>query len=258
MNTLLNSVLEPIFRNFTYTANSGIARGLKRKGGVDFIPRRLSSEEIFLLNHNFKNKIVYDIGAHHGLHTIFFAKSVGNNAKVYSFEPNPDNYSKIINNTNINGLKNVTFIKIAIGKNHCKSQLIFKDSESGTGTLEKTIQEQIIKEKNYKIIEVDVDSIDNLISNDSIVNKPDFIKIDVEGLELDVLQGMEKTLQKFNPDLFIELHGSSMNRKIMNIANIFSFLDAYNYNIYHIESGKDILKNNISNAFEGHIFCTHH
>jgi FkbM family methyltransferase len=253
---ILYSVLELTFRNFTYTVNSGIARGLKRKGGLGFIPRRLTSEEIFLLNYNFKEKTVYDIGAHVGMYTIFFAKSAGSNGKVYTFEPNPDNYSKIIDNTNINGLKNVNIIKSAIGKNHLKSQLIVRHGDSGTGTLEKTIQEQIINEKNYKAIEIDVDSIDNLINNNNILHKPDFVKIDVEGLELAVLEGMEKTIQKYHPDLFIEIHGSSMNLKKMNVASVFSILDSYNYKIYHVESGRDILKNNLSDACEGHIFCT--
>jgi FkbM family methyltransferase len=151
----------------------------------------------------------------------------------------------IIDNININELKNVNIIEIAIGKNHYKSQLIVRNGNSGTGTLEKTIQEQIVNEKNYKVVEINVDSIDNLINNNNILNKPDFVKIDVEGLDLEVLEGMEKTIQKYYPDLFIEIHGGSMNLKKLNIANIFSFLDSYNYKVCHIESGKNILKNNI-------------
>lgn len=59
--------------------------------------------------------VVYDVGAYLGLHTIFFAKRVGEQGRVVSFEPMPYNYQALEANIELNGLKNVFPMQIALG-----------------------------------------------------------------------------------------------------------------------------------------------
>ena len=85
------SALRSLLKNRVYTSRSGLVKGLKRKGGVGFIPRQLSLEEKFLMNLDINGQTIYDIGGNVGIFTMFFARSVGKKGKVITFEPNPWN-----------------------------------------------------------------------------------------------------------------------------------------------------------------------
>jgi len=67
------------FKNITYTVRNGLAKGLKRRGGLGFVPQvsPLMQEEKFLINLNLANQTVYDIGGYIGVTTLFFSKAVG-------------------------------------------------------------------------------------------------------------------------------------------------------------------------------------
>ena len=82
------SALMSLVKNRIYTSRSGLTKGLKRKGGLGFIPRQLSLEEKFLMNLDINGQTIYDIGGNVGIFTMFFARSVGKKGKVITFEPN--------------------------------------------------------------------------------------------------------------------------------------------------------------------------
>ena len=254
----MNEFFRWIFKNYSFKIKYGLSQGMRRAGALglkySIIPRKLTNEEIFLKNFNFQNMIVYDIGGYEGIYTIFFAKSVGSEGKVYVFEPNPLNYEIILKNLNLNDITNVELNQMAIGESHRSSQFVYPNISFGTGTLDKEIQQQIINEKNYSLIEVNVESIDNLVINKKIL-RPDFVKIDTEGLELEILRGMQYTLSTFKPNLFIEIHGADVNDKIKNANEIFQFLTKYNYSFYHVETQHSVLPENTDLPIQGHLFC---
>jgi len=111
------------------------------------------------------------------------------------------------------------------------------------------------KFKNIEEINISVDTIDNLI-NKGLIERPDFIKIDVEGVEMDVLDGMIETLTNYKPELFIEVHGVNLEQKEFNARNLLNCLTQNNYSIYHIESGKILSSSDFSIAKSGHIYCS--
>lgn len=85
---------------------------------------------------------------------------------------------------------------------------------------------------------------------------PDVIKIDVEGGELAVLVGARNTLLTHRPQLFLEMHGETMNLKRQNVAAIVDYLNDLGYcNILHIESGTEIDASSSAVAAEGHLYC---
>ena len=82
------------------------------------------------------------------------------------------------------------------------------------------------------------------------------MKIDVEGMEYDVLRGMQKMLRAPKPRLFIELHGDGEQQKRANIQNVFTLLQDCNYAIHHVETGQMITSADLHKIQEGHFFCT--
>ena len=154
--------------------------------------------------------IVFDIGANVGFYSQKFAEKVGYKGHIYAFEPVTASANKIIN------LKNdfpwITVNEIAVGE--FPGKVIFEiDSEDFTSPKNKVL---INKTKNSNCVEKSVETIDSLVKKYSI---PDVIKIDVEGFELNVIRGAEKTLlNKKLKHIFIEMHFSLLQERGQEFA----------------------------------------
>ena len=150
-----------------------------------------------------KNKILYDIGANMGIYSIYYSKKY--NARSYSFEPSFKNLDILTRNIKLNNLqKLVTVIPNAVTKKNQISdffQLNFIAGFAGA-TFDDQLNKKRIKTVNkneFKPIEYLTLGInlDMLIRN-NIIKKPDLIKIDVDGNELEVIKGMTNFLKKSN------------------------------------------------------------
>ncbi len=138
-----------------------------------------------------QDDIVIDVGAHVGAFTLKAARRV-RNGKVVAVEPHPSNYRLLLKNIAFNKLENVIPINSALSNYHGMAKLyLSKDS----------VQHSLRSTKG-KYIEVEVKTLDWLLSELKL-SKVNFIKIDVEGAELDVLKGAEKTLEE--NDVFLAI-----------------------------------------------------
>jgi FkbM family methyltransferase len=236
--------------NWTYKIRRGVAVGLKRKGGFGFLPKALSPEEKFLLDLDWEGKTIYDIGGYEGVFTLFFAKSVGPAGRVLTFEPNPVNCRRIQENLSLNHLNNVQLFQIGLGAGQGKSKLVFWPDEPARGTINGDYQKSLQQKKKSDSIEIEIDSLDRQISFNQLP-PPDFVKIDVEAAELDVLAGMNQTLKSWRPRLFVEIHsGVDVRRLAQNLIE-------KGYRLHHVESNTAIDLNNTPIAYNGHLYCTH-
>lgn len=212
-----------------------------------------SRERDFFLGLNLASKTVYDIGCSVGNFTLLFAESVKPSGSVVAFEPNPEVFITLKKRIEENNLSNVLIYNIGIGGKDERKKLVVRPYDTGTGSMERYIQD-IVKEGAYKEYEVDVYQLDKYLNYQNLP-KPDFIKIDVEGMEYECLLGMEDIIKKYKPILFIEIHGADPWRKEENVKKIVNFLDQRMYSIYHFELKCVISPETATLAKEGHIFC---
>jgi FkbM family methyltransferase len=141
--------------------------------------------------------VFYDIGSNIGFFALLAAHFVGlDQGHVYAFEPTPDNAAEIRSNVALNGLPNVTVIEKAVGAAAGTGQLQVVDDQSWSKLVE-TGDHPFTEQ----VLDIDVVAIDDLD-----IRPPTVVKIDVEGFELQVLEGMRRTIAEHAPVIICELH----------------------------------------------------
>lgn len=138
-----------------------------------------------------------DIGAHHGYYTLMASRRVGAKGKVLAFEPDPVNYHLLEKHTTWNKLKNVELMEAAVGSENGTLKFS-KGTGTGTGHL-----------ADDGDIEVSVVRLDDEVAQRKL--KPTHLKIDVEGAELQVLEGATQTLKTCQPAIFLSTHGPEVH-----------------------------------------------
>jgi FkbM family methyltransferase len=247
-----------LFENITYTVRHGLIKGMKRRGGLAWLPEFLvgstrTPEQSFWMNQDLKDLVVYDIGAFHGLLTLFFARK---GRQVISYEPNTRNHARLINNLRLNGLKNVLVRQVGVGSKPEVATMVASPLMPGGASIERDMVAGLVN-SNLPVIseQVSITTLDDDIREMSLP-APDFVKIDVEGGELAALVGARNTLLAHHPLLFLEMHGETMNLKLKNVAAIVAYLNELGYSkIRHVESGARINADNSSVAAVGHLYC---
>ena len=257
---IISFLSEKLFENRIYTVRHGLIRGMKRKGGLGFLPAAFSRsarndiEEAFLRSLNLSGKVVYDIGAFQGIMTQFFAQQA---KVVVTYEPHPASYQRVLENVQLNALRNVTVLNRALGDEESTLTLVYDPRMPGAATGDPAIVQQIRSTiSEAATVEVPVVCLDDDLARHNLP-WPDFVKIDVEGMELAVLRGMQKTLAACHPALYLEMHGATQEEKKRKALAIVQFLSVADYRrILHVETGTIVTMSNSAVANEGHIYCT--
>jgi FkbM family methyltransferase len=132
---------------------------------------------------------VLDVGAHHGLYTLLASKRVGNDGKVIAFEPSPRERRLLARNLHLNSSSNTLIEPFALGNKPSKAKLyLVQGGEDGCNSL----RPPAVSASTQTEI-VDVDSLDRYLEKAGI-DKVDFVKLDVEGAEREVLLGAQGLL----------------------------------------------------------------
>lgn len=151
----------------------------------------------YFLHHELREgDIVIDAGAYLGDFSLYAAKVVGNSGKVISFEPHPLSYKKLVDNIKLNKLTNV--IPINRGLYSENTNLNLYDSALGTSSIYLSKESQN-EEENFNI---DVVRLDDQLQKLN-VNRVDFIKMDIEGAEIEAIKGCNEILRQNNVNLAI-------------------------------------------------------
>jgi FkbM family methyltransferase len=198
-----------------------------RNNKDDFTTMTMREDDIIGQFHPRQGDIVIDIGAHIGKYTIIASKRVGENGKVIAIEAHSGNYEMLNRNIKLNGLANVITLNYAVYSKEAKIKLFLPDEKSNH-TIYNTLIPTRAKDEE-KFVEVNADTLDNLLQQNGISNaEVNWLKIDVEGAELEVLKGAHDIMSNSNDiALLIEVHniedGKNLYRPIMDLLEKYNF-----------------------------------
>jgi len=133
---------------------------------------------------------VLDVGAHHGLYALLAAKRVGRRGKVIAFEPSPRERGRLLRHLRVNACWNVGVEACALGAEPGEQDLFVVE---GWQDWCNSLRPPKLKEPT-QTVRVDVERLDDVLWRLK-VDVVDFIKLDVEGAELSVLEGAGRLLQ---------------------------------------------------------------
>ncbi len=174
----------------------------------------------------FNSKICIDIGANIGITTIWMAR---NCEKVYSFEPEINNIIRFKENLEANHITNVELIQKAISDTKGELELNILESY-GHHSLGKVATSKIIGSQKVDVITLNEFCLENNIS------EIDFMKVDVEGFEIEVLNGAKELFVKKAIKL-VAFEISEVPLKSLNKTekDIFDFFKSVNYDIFNLD-----------------------
>lgn len=196
-------------------SDTHICKWIEESGRLDHDQNMLP----YLAKYIRKGDTVIDIGAYVGDHTIFYSRAVGNLGKVLAFEPNKEAFECLTHN--LKEQKNTICFNLAIGEK--VDRISIDDSCVNKGMA------HAVSGNDIEVMPLDLVSIDRL----------DFMKIDCEGFELQVLIGGEKTIKEHQPVMLIEINDATLNRYGINRQQIFDKLTEFGYiyrNVYKEQS----------------------
>jgi len=188
--------------------------------------------------------IFFDIGANVGWFTLFASKIVGPLGQIYSFEPSPDVYARL--SENVRDLKNVHTFQYGIGNKDGELEFASQGDSSAASFVEAVTEIN----KNYHPDTpirkpcVEIRKLDSLLSQ---VKRPDLVKIDVEGFELEVLKGASNLLSQ-RPVLIVEIHPPQLKLSDGSEMEIFHLLESFGYSCDVIDRNPNSLYTIIARA----------
>jgi FkbM family methyltransferase len=177
----------------------------------------------FFAQHLKEGMTCIDIGAHFGLMSILFAKYFG--CTVYSFEPTPFTINILKKHIEFNNVQDkIEIIPKAVSSKEGVCTFYINDIQGANSNSLIDYNQGTQHRTPYK---VQLTSIDNFLAGKKI----DFIKIDAEGEELEVLKGGIQTIKKYRPKMLLALHPPAIAVRGQTLKQIWDLLLDYNYSV---------------------------
>lgn len=197
------------------------------KSGLTHVPHEINKLEV-ILNELSENCIILDVGANIGMYAVPMARAVeGKGGKVLGFEVQKRLFYALCGTIALNDLESLDVFNLGLGDQNgiLKIPKVNYSIPKDYGCLS-LVDQTAISQQEFETV--------NITTIDSLeLERLDLVKIDVEGMELNVLNGGERTIKQYRPYFWIEFYNVDRN----TLKNWFNGLD---YTIFQV-SGADIL-----------------
>lgn len=172
-----------------------------------------------------------DIGGNIGQHSLFASQVVGGSGNVVAFEPIKKLYEQFKRSIEANGFSNIELYNAGCGEEEKEVQIYFMEGNMGASSI--VANERVNGGETIKILVPD-----RVLENKDRI---DFIKIDVEGYEYHVLQGLQETILKHHPKFLIEYTPSYYEKgDATHSEKIINYFLERGYQIYDLEKNRSI------------------
>lgn len=159
-----------------------------------------------------KGETWLDIGAHYGYTAMALSRLVGTNGRVFAFEPMLNTAACICRTKSLNNLPQLTVIPMALG--NCED-LSLESVVSTRGMIDSTLTEVAGFKETFAVARLDW--LWPRISGSDL--RIDGIKIDVQGMEIQALEGMATLVKRYRPKLLIEVHKGVSRQKLLEVID---------------------------------------
>lgn len=140
--------------------------------------------------------VFIDIGAHQGRYTLQASHSVGSGGSVVAIDASSVNIGLLAKNLRLNHVQNVTLVPVACWSEHAMLSLNDAVTTDMLGVTRNTQENHLL---------IPGLPLDKIVQHKNL-QRVDWIKIDVEGAEVEVLAGAAETISRYTPQIFIEVH----------------------------------------------------
>lgn len=166
------------------------------------IAEELLSRDLYEKYYTIKQgDIVIDVGAHIGSFTLKAGRKVRDKGKVFALEPTSDNFKLLEKNILLNGFQSIcTPINAGAGSSEKKSKIRIYAKSGADSFFARQSDYGFMREEEVNVITLDS------IAVKMKLDRVDFVKINVEGFELEVLNGARNILKNFHPKLALQVH----------------------------------------------------
>jgi FkbM family methyltransferase len=192
---------------------------LKEPGTVKWIDQNVKSGDIF-----------YDIGANIGVYTILAASRTGKNGRVYAFEPHGANFARLLDNITANNFQQIIFPNnFALNDKEGFFPFHYNSGDVGTSDSQLSASRDVNGDEDATLISElkYATTVDHLIDAGEI-KAPDHIKIDVDGNELLILEGMSHLLSGTHRPATIQVEMNDPHK-----MRIMEFMEGHQYGLVH-------------------------
>ncbi len=208
--------------------------------------RKFEPEIIFLKNILNEGDNCFHIGASDARHSYVMSKLIGGKGQIYAFEPSSHSFSHLIMMTKMHRIKNIHTYNLAVSDKAgtvCLVTPIKSTGHAGRSFAYMTeIEKSDIKRKDIKAVKFIKEEVKSIAVDDFVlsnnINKVDFIRCDTEGSEMLILKGAAKTIEKYKPNLLLEIHSDALKDVFnSNASEVSSFLFGIGYHMFREDGG---------------------
>jgi len=187
------------------------------------------------------------------LYSLFASNRVGPEGIVLAIEPSEREYHRLQSNIALNRVSNVRTFRCALSSETGLAELAIAEYEhAGQNTIGKRIPNPVVRRE--RIQQVELNTLDQLFEKEGL-NQLDFVKIDAEGAEMQVLCGAQKTIRYYLPLMQLEISQPALELQDSSREAIFELLHSWGY-VFHIFGGNGHLyQADSAEALDGNVIA---